>query len=110
MLKIVKRNEKGWKSIGLRWHEQPWANRGFEFILHTPTPGQDNPKPRRFVVMFQWGPGAGYIGGRTAYFGFRCKDRRGFRSRKDWSKHNMYWRTPIQVGFTTNANQVPYPY
>lgn len=104
MLKIVKRNEEGYKMIGLRWREAFFANRGIEFILHLPE-SRDGILPKhRFVAMCKWGPGAGYIGGMTAFFGFRCKDNRG------WPKGNIYTRIPFQVGVTQNANIVPYPY
>lgn len=116
MIKIVKRNEEGYKMIGLRWREAFFANRGIEAILRIPE-SRDGLHPKhRFVAMLQWGPGAGYVGGLTAYFGFRCKDLRGHgfgrriaRNRAN-GKYNMYVNVPFQFGVTQNANVIPYPY
>lgn len=100
-MKFLNRKEPGYKSIGLCWEDKPWARKGIEFILCTPEL-QDSQYPFRFVFQMKWGPGAGYIGGRTAFFAWRCKDRRSYRS--------INKRTPIQIGLTDNANLVPYVY
>lgn len=101
MLKLLRRNEDGLQTIGVSWREESWNRGGVELWLETPGK-QDYHKPARFVIKLVYGPGAGYIGGMTAFFGFRCKDRtRG---------GNIYLRKLFQMGITRNANIVPYPY
>lgn len=105
MIKFFRTSFEGWWSVSLLWHDEPFARRGIKFAIHTPTEGVDAKRPRgRFVALIQWGPGAGYIGGWTAYFAFRCKDSR------PASKLRGLVRTPIQFGITGNANLIPYPY
>jgi hypothetical protein len=52
-----------------------------------------------WVAKLNYGMGAGYIGGATAYLGRRCKGGLG----------DLYRPKPLAFGLTRNANAVPYP-
>lgn len=55
---------------------------------------------KSWLLAIRFGRGAGYILGRTLFLGHRIRDR--FRD-----CHNQYHKTWM-VGFTQNANKVPY--
>jgi hypothetical protein len=54
--------------------------------------------------MIQWRKGAGYIGGRTAFIGWRCKGG------GPWRNTSKYSYTPalFRLGYTKCGNVAPY--
>lgn len=63
-------------------------------------------KPSSWVLSFNWGIGAGYIGGWSAFIGRRC---RGGRVWPHKSAHPMAKPEAFRFGITRNANKKPYP-
>lgn len=65
------------------------------------------------VFKLQWGSGAGYIGGFTAYVARNSKSMqhsKSFGGRANFrSRYSAFTRsTGIEIGCTRNANRVPY--
>ena len=59
-----------------------------------------------WVASLKWGPGAGYVGGLTAFFGLRCKGGRVDYAK--WSR-SAYVGDAFRLGITRNGNGTPYP-
>lgn len=88
--------------VRVLWGEQkPFQRKGFAIAFYRNEVG-DNPNPKRFKIQFDWGSGAGYIGGLTAFVARNCKGKQ--------THADMYVNHPWQYGITKNANLVPHHY
>lgn len=87
--------------IRVLWGEQkPFQREGFAISLFQ-NEERDSELPRRMRLQLDWGPGAGYKNGLTAYVAYNCKGTAGT---------NMYITRKWQYGITPNANLVPHHY
>lgn len=103
MFKIkIDRPSKAWNEkfnyrIRVLWGEQkPFQRRGV--ALSFARGNSLNPAvPTPALIKLEWGPGAGYIGGFTAFVARNCKGP-------------MYAPIALQYGLTGNANKIPHHY
>ena len=63
--------------------------------------------PYGFVFQLIYGKGAGYLGGVTIFAAFNC-GRSNFGGRGADRPTRSLLQAPIRIGFTRNANRVPY--
>lgn len=102
----INRSSKAWNEkfnycIQILWGEQkPFQRRGLTLSLAL---GESfNPTiPSPSLIKLDWGPGAGYIGGFTAFVARNCKGKTGV---------SMYVPHPWQYAITRYANKVPHHY
>jgi hypothetical protein len=63
-------------------------------------------QPKRFVLVVDFGPGAGYIGGRTFYLARNSGSAQWRRTYRPDVRNRTFFG--FEIGLTVNANRVPY--
>lgn len=64
--------------------------------------------PYGFVFKLIYGKGAGYLGGLTIFAAFNCGRKNVGRPADQPTR--SFLKAPIRIGFTRNANRVPYTF